>query len=245
MEKKVLMINGSFRRKNTYGVLAQIGEILKGRGVDCEILNLSDYDVRECHGCDESCINNLGCTTKDDDMRKLKEKVLQSDGLVLASPVYLRGVTSLFKAFADRTNCWFHNPETAGLPVLLVATTASTGLKETGQFLKSFAVGLGARLGGFIARSGPTFGKPVEEKELKKFLSLLEKDKDRYKPSMNEIVTFEVQKVLAMKLGGEGNKKFWEERDWTGRTYYYDCRMNVGKKLFSKLMFGILSKAIK
>jgi len=245
MNKKVLMINGSFRKRNTYNLLIQIGEILKKHGIESEILNLFDYEIKHCHGCDETCINNNGCNTQGDDMDAVRKKILESDAVVFGSPVYLSGVTSKFKAFADRTNNWFHNPETAGKPVLCVVTTESTGINETVKFLNSFTTGLGARKGGVISRSRPTFGKSVEEAELARFISLITKDKSEYAPAMNEIVIFQVQKVLAIKIGGEGNKQFWEEKGWTNKMYYYDCGMGFFKKTFSKMMFSILSKAIK
>ena len=244
MKKKVLMINGSVRKKNTYGILVQIGELLKRHDVESEILNLSDYQIKACNGCDETCIHNNGCNTKDDDMLALKQKLLESDGIVLSSPVYLSGVTSIFKAFADRTNVWFHNPETAGKPVLLVSTTESSGMKETMKFLDSLVTGWGARKGGSITRIGKGMKEPVTENEVSGFISLLTTDPEKYKPAMNELVIFVVQKVLALKFG-ESNKRFWEEKGWLDKYYYYPCKINPGKKLFSKMMTKIISNAMK
>ena len=55
---------------------------------------------------------------------------------------------------------------------------------------------------------------------------------------------FEVQKVLALKSTSE-TKKIWEEKNWLNRWYYYDCKMGLLKKGFSRMMFKILSKAMK
>ena len=238
------MVNGSPRKKNTYGLLLQIGDILKQRGVETEILDLSEFQIKACNGCDETCIHNMGCSTNDDDMAAIMEKIRNSDGVVLSSPVYLRGVTSTFKAFADRTNVWFHNPDIAGKPVLLVATTESTGMKETMMFLDSLVTGFGARQGGSIARVGKAMSSPVAEKELSDFISLIEGDAERYKPAMNELIIFVVQKILALKFG-DGNKLFWEEKGWIDKYYYYTCRINPLKKLFSKFMFKVISNSMK
>lgn len=243
MNQKILMINGSPRKKHTYNILLQVGEILKNHNIEFEIINLTDYNLKNCAGCDITCINNKGCNTKDD-MPILLQKIMESDGLVFASPVYLNGVTSLFKNFADRTNTWVHNPAPAGKPVLSVATTAATGLKQTKQFLESFAVGFGGRKGDFISRSNKNINLAVKEKELSRFLSLLKIDKRKYRPSIKEIVMFEVQKVMAIKFGG-GNREFWEEKAWLNKYYYYECKIGFGKKIFAKMMFKILSKAIK
>ena len=243
MSKKVLMINGSFRKKNTYNILVQIGQILKKHDIESEILNLFDYEIKDCTGCDEVCIGHGACHIKDG-MNEIMRKIMECDGLVLSSPVYLFGVSSKFKTFADRLNVWFHKPEPAGKPVLFAATTTVTGLKETIHFFDQFATGFGARKGGSITRVHKTLNVPVAEKEVSGFLSLLQKDKKYYRPSMNEIVIFEVLKVLALKSNG-ADRKFWEEKKWLDKLYYYDCRMGILKKLFSRMMFKILSNAMK
>ena len=240
---KVLLINGSARKENTYNILFQITQILKAHSIDSEILHLFDFTIKECEGCDNVCIKQGACQIKDD-MPAIMQKILESDGVVLGSPVYLGGVTSKFKAFVDRTNAWFHKPEPAGKPVFFVVTTASTGIKETLLFLNQFSAGFGGRKGGSIARQAKNMKIPVTEKDLSKFLSLLEKDKKLYRPSMKEIIIFEVQKVLALKSEGD-DRNFWQKNGWLDKLYYYDCRLNPVKKAFSGMMFKILSKAMK
>lgn len=242
MNKKVLMINGSFRKKNTYKLLLQIEQILKKQDIEVEILNLFDYEIKDCIGC-ELCIHKNGCAIKDD-MALLKQKIMDSDGIVLSSPVYLRSVTSKFKTFADRTCSWFHKPEPIGKPVLFVTTTASTGIKETKKFLGAFANGFGARIGDFISRKEHKLNESVKEKEVSRFLSLLKKDRSEYRPKMNEIVLFQVQKVLALKSSND-DRTFWVEKNWLDKPYYYKCKIGFAKRIFSKMMFKILTKAIK
>ncbi|MCL2130571.1 MAG: flavodoxin family protein [Treponema sp.] len=243
MGKKVLLINGSSRKKNTYSILVQIGQILKKYDIDSEILNMFDYKLDDCTGCDEICIKKDGCNISDD-MPVIMKKIIESDGIVFGTPVYLGGVTSKLKTFIDRTNTWFHKPELAGKPVFSVITTATTGIKETCNFLDQYAVRLGARKAGYISRSVKTWNVPVEEKEMKRFLSLLNTGENYYKPGMNQIIIFQVQKVLALKSDGS-DRKFWEERNWINKYYYYNCRINILKKAFSKMMFKILTNAMK
>lgn len=242
MNKKVLIIDGSARKKNTYNVLAQIGQTLEANSVDVEILNLFDYTIKDCVGC-EVCVNRKGCC-RNDDMNALMQKIMESDGVILGSPVYMCSVTSKLKAFADRTIGFVHKPEIAGKPMMFVATTASTGLKETRRFFESYATGLGARKGEFISRKVSDLSKPVEEKEMRRFLNLLNQDLKDYKPAMNEIVMFAVGKVLALKSNGDDNR-FWQEKGWLDKKYYYPCKMNPFKKLFSGFIFKVISKAMK
>jgi len=243
MSKKVVVINGSYRRENTFNVLTQIEAILNKNGIETEILNLGDYSINACNGCDSNCIKGARCCQTDDDMQKIREKILKCDGLILGSPVYMCGVTSRFKAFADRTNSWFHKPETAGIPVLHVATTASTGLKETVAFMQSLATGFGARQGGAVVRAGKAMRTPVTEAEAAKFLKLINSDKSNYKPSMNEIVLFQVQKTLASKSDGS-DSKFFKDRGLDKAYYHYKCKMNPLKKGLARMMAKILAKAM-
>lgn len=242
MGKKVLLIDSSNRRKNTYNVLLQIEKILKSRGFETEILNLFDYEIKDCVGCEICVTESVCCVT--DDMPVIMQKIKESDGLVLSSPVYMSGATSRFKAFADRTNIWVHKPEIAGKPVMYAATTASTGLKEIEKFFVSFAAGFGGRLGDFVGRAGKKMREPVREKEIARFLSLLSQDKSLYSPGLNEIIMFTVGKVLAAKSNGD-DRRFWEEKQWMDKIYYYPCNINPFKKVFSKFMLGVLTNAMK
>ncbi|GHV84438.1 hypothetical protein AGMMS50230_00460 [Spirochaetia bacterium] len=242
MSKKVLLMNGSARKKNTWGILQQLVQILKNHGIEGEILNLFDYRIEDCTGC-ESCVSHSGCSIEDD-MPVLMQKIMEADGVILSSPVYMGSVTSKFKTFADRLSRWIHKPETAGKPVMFVSTTMATGLKETRQFFEAFATGFGARKGGFISRAGKAINTPVKDKELSRFLTLLGEDTASYRPAMGEIVMFAVGKAMASKSSGD-DRRFWEEKEWFNKSYYYPCKMGPGKKLFSKLMFKVISNAMR
>ena len=241
MSKKIILINGSARKKNTYNVLLQIEKILKDKGFETEIINLFDYRIADCVGC-ETCVGNNACILKDD-MPAVMEKILDSDALVFGSPVYMDSVTSRFKTFADRSNVWVHKPQLAGKPVMFAATTASTGIKEIKRFFGSYSTGLGMRKGECVYRVGRKITDPIEKKELSRFLTLLEKDTKYYAPEIDEIIMFTVQKVMALK-SSKDDRKFWEEKNWFDKSYYYPCKMNIRKKLFSKFIFKAISKAM-
>ena len=241
MSKKILILDGSFRKKNTYNLLLQIERILNRKGYETEIINLFDVSINDCIGC-EACVSGTRCG-QIDDMSALMKKFMDSDGVVLSSPVYLNSVSSRFKTFADRTNAWTHKPEPVGKPVMFVTTSAFTGINETRRFFSSFATTFGGRKGDFIARIKKNWALPVQEKELRKFLSLLEKDKKYYKPANADIIMFTVQKVLSQKADDD-NKKFWVDRQWLDKSYYYPCKINIFKKLFGKFMYKVISGAM-
>jgi multimeric flavodoxin WrbA len=61
MSMRILIINSSFRKMNTYKILTQIEQLLKKSDThnNVEIINLFDYKIENCIGC-RKCITNGG-----------------------------------------------------------------------------------------------------------------------------------------------------------------------------------------
>lgn len=99
---KALGIFGSPRRGGNTEVLLK--EVLKGaerEGAKTDRIYLTDYAItpcKECHGCDQT-----GQCVILDDMEKIYPKLLESDIIVLASPIFFYGVTAWAKALIDRS----------------------------------------------------------------------------------------------------------------------------------------------
>jgi len=72
----------------------------KEAGAEIRCIRLVEKEIRACDGCD-ICIKNRKCHIQDDMAEVLEEMVL-SDGIIIASPVYIGGVTSQVKALIDR-----------------------------------------------------------------------------------------------------------------------------------------------
>lgn len=53
MHKKVLAINSSLRKMNTYGILEKLKNELRQKQINVDIINLFDYDIKECIGCEQ------------------------------------------------------------------------------------------------------------------------------------------------------------------------------------------------
>jgi len=101
-DMKVLAFSGSPRREgNTKIVLRHTLEPLTEAGFETEIIDLFDYDVKPCLGCND-CRKKEYCPI-DDDLIPLYEKMKASDGIILASPVYFCAATPPLKALIDRT----------------------------------------------------------------------------------------------------------------------------------------------
>lgn len=99
---KVLLLNGSPREKGcTYTALCEAAEVLKAEGIDTEILHVGEEAVRGCMGC--GCCARLGkCVYGDDKVNEAVEKMKESDGLIIGSPVHYASASGAITSFMDR-----------------------------------------------------------------------------------------------------------------------------------------------
>jgi multimeric flavodoxin WrbA len=98
---KVLGVGFSHRKGGNSEIL--LNEALKGAkecGAQVEFLGLRNQNIGPCIGC-QTC-RESGVCALNDGMQAVYTKLEQSDGLILASPVYNFSVSGLGKAFMDR-----------------------------------------------------------------------------------------------------------------------------------------------
>lgn len=228
---KIIAINSSKRKMNTYGVIEQVKEILNEDNINVEIIHLFDHDIEPCIGC-ENCLIKGNCVCKDD-VSDIMDKIKSSDGVILTSPVYMENVSGILKIFLDRTCRWFHRPELCGKPILVIATTKGSGLKSTLKYLERVVIQWGGFNAGKIGRSIRNIDDKVEVSEVKRFIDHIKMDKKHYKPSLNALIHFQVQKVLAKKVGYL-DCEYWEKKNWNSEVYYFKSKINPIKKLAAK-----------
>ena len=99
----VLIFNGSPRRKgNTSVLVKEFTRALEETNTGFEIFDLHYMDIKPCQFCNW-CVNNnaLKCVQKDD-MQELYPKLLKSEKIVLASPIYWFNISAQMKLFIDR-----------------------------------------------------------------------------------------------------------------------------------------------
>jgi multimeric flavodoxin WrbA len=100
---KVLIFNGSPRRKgNTVVLINEFTKALTESDVEFEIINLNEMNIKPCQHCNW-CVNDnaLPCVQKDD-MNDLYPKLLESEKIVLASPIFWFNISAQLKLFIDR-----------------------------------------------------------------------------------------------------------------------------------------------
>lgn len=98
---KVLLINGSPNARGcTYTALSEVEQVLKQQGIDTEIIQVGNKDIRGCIGC-RSCKKTGKCVF-DDIVNEVAPKFEECDGIVIGSPVYYASANGTLISFLDR-----------------------------------------------------------------------------------------------------------------------------------------------
>lgn len=99
---KVLGIVGSPRRGgNTQQVMEEFLQSCTEEGLQTEIILLADLNIRPCQEC-LFCKTNRKCKNDRDDFLPVYNKMLNSDAIVVASPVFFGSATAEITALLDR-----------------------------------------------------------------------------------------------------------------------------------------------
>jgi multimeric flavodoxin WrbA len=106
MEIKILGICGSpIKHGNTEVFLEEALKAAEGTGnVQTELISLAGKEIRDCRHCNwclAKQVEGKFCS-QNDDMVEIYPRVLQADGLLLASPVYIGRLSGYLACFIDR-----------------------------------------------------------------------------------------------------------------------------------------------
>ena len=98
---KITVLFGSPNRKGSTNILVE--NFVKGAaeaGHECEVLDICHMDIHPCTGC-VACGYEGPCVQKDD-IEQIRTKLLASDMVVFATPLYYYGMSAQLKTVVDR-----------------------------------------------------------------------------------------------------------------------------------------------
>jgi multimeric flavodoxin WrbA len=101
---RIVVINAAPRMEagNTQVMLTPFLVGCRGEGADVDMALLGRKEINACIGCFTCYAETPGVCIHSDDMPALMERISRADLMVLATPVYIDGMTSLTKIFWDR-----------------------------------------------------------------------------------------------------------------------------------------------
>jgi multimeric flavodoxin WrbA len=165
---KIISIVGSPHglKGNTARLLSYVLEGTKTEGATNETLVLSGGNVLPCLACD-TCHRKGRCPQKDE-FEVIKEKILESDGIVLASPNYISSVSAQMKAFMDRCCGVVHRMAFQGKYGASVITSGGGDEEPIARYMNHFLLTTGViPVGAVWATMGTIVGQDFPEETLR------------------------------------------------------------------------------
>jgi multimeric flavodoxin WrbA len=253
---KVLGINGSPRKKNTLQVVQMIMDGITHPNIEKEIITLGEHRFRLCLGC-LHCIDNYEgsyeatdyhCIQKDkDDVGLIKSKMMEADGIILGTPIYIMRESAHLKLVIDRLVDMAHMFPLAGKYFVVVSTIglppsrlpmavepAHTYLKYWmhellgAYFTGEMTVSYYPELNSWPGQTEESVRKQAKELGQKLASDIIEKK--RYPPSEKDLQTFKNLKQKVIYTGTEAFKKlgmpeakeaeYWKRKGWLDKDFY-------------------------
>lgn len=253
---KILAIIGSPRKGNSYKITQQVESEIKklDDDVNFEYIFLSEADIKPCKGC-FLCLSKgeQFCPLKDD-REEIVEKILNSDGFILVSPVYVMHVTGLMKNFIDRLAYICHRPAFFNQHALAISTTGALGLKDVLNYLADVArvwmansvVKLGLETPPHKVNAinlDQTVDKKVV-KSAKKFYENIKFQK-HLSPSLMQVIQFRAQQAIFSLPDSEdktplsADYRFYQ--NLSDKKFYIDRNVNVFKNMLGWIVGKIVA----
>ncbi len=205
---------------NTSLMLEMLRPVVMEEGFELEVINLAGQNIEFCTGCG-FCMEKGRCWI-DDDHRKIVDKLLAADGVILASPVYFMHVTGQMKTFLDRCLAFSHKPRSTWKPGLAISVSAGMGETDTANYLAfllrtfgAFSVGtltaIATQPGGFLGKEA------VESRaaDLARDLARAIKEKRRYPATDRDLRFYQFMGTLVKSQKDTLMKhdyKHWQEQ---------------------------------
>lgn len=136
MGKKVLILSGSPRKGGNSDLLCD--EFMRGAmesGNQAEKIRVAEKKIAHCSAC-YYCTSHEGACVLKDDMADILQKIIDTDVLVLASPVYFYSINAQLKTVIDRTVARW--TEVKDKDFYYIVTMADKGLASADTTLACF-----------------------------------------------------------------------------------------------------------
>jgi multimeric flavodoxin WrbA len=135
---KIIGIVGSPRKikGNTGRLMLEVLKAAEKEGASFETVGLPGGTVLPCIACD-TCHKKGFCPQKDD-FDAVQAKIIESDGVVLASPNYIFNVSAQLKAFMDRCGGVIHRLGFDGKYGASVVTSGGGDEAPIAEFMNHF-----------------------------------------------------------------------------------------------------------
>ena len=235
--KKVTAFVGTASKKHTRYAAQKFLAVLESLGgVQGEVVVLSDYKLAACRGCKICFIKGEQLCPLKDDRDLLFEKMMASDGVVLATPNYSFQVSGTMKTFLDRLGFVFHRPCLFGKAFTSIVVQGFYGGSKILSYLDFVGNGLGFNT---VKGSCITALDPMTEYEQQRvdglFTALGRKFHKRLlqapypSPSLLKLLIFRMSRTNVRLLSEKTSPDYayYRDKGWLESGYFYPVRLNL------------------
>ena len=189
----------------------------ESQGAKTEMIYLTGENVLFCKACD-TC-HKKGRCPQDDEFETIKDKILGSDGLIVASPNYILNVSGQMKAFMDRCCGVIHCLAFEGKYGASVVTSGGGDEKEVSNYLDYFLITTGILpVGSVWATMGNIAGDAFPEDIKKSAFELGEKLVLSWK---NKMIDKDIENRIDKFKDRMRSLMLWRKQEWPYEYNYW------------------------
>jgi multimeric flavodoxin WrbA len=214
----ILLISSSPRKLKSQTFQLALS-MLEGHdsSVKTDIVHLCDQSIEFCRHCERCHKKILACPIKDD-FRPIVDRMLNADGIILASPNYINHITASMKALLERASHFIHCKRLLGKYIAGAVSSGSGNDREALEYLRHCSLTCGAYyVGGVSARSPVGKEKKAEASRLGKDLVETIREKKNYprqRKQIEEGIGYFKAIIERRKDSWSGEYAYWKEREW-------------------------------
>ncbi len=250
---KIIILNGSKKKGNTDRLIQLVIEKMLLLGdVEFEQIGVTDLNLEFCKSCHRCFLEGEDKCPHHEIVSALEQKLLEADGFIIASPIYVLHISASVKNVLDHFAYICHRPRFCTKKALIIVQTVGAGevdgIKYFRKILKMLGVNklysLGIKIFNLEIKINPYLDKKISRIVSQFYQDL--KSGQIHQPSFADIFNYNLWRAI-ISLQAKDNTfdyRYWEERGWL-KTNYYFVISNPVKKLFSIILFKILSMIFK
>lgn len=250
---KILICVGSYRRNGNTAHITKLVEHelaqLAARAdvpLDVETIFLAHQEIGACRGCRVCFDQGETLCPLHDDLLAIKARMVEADGVIVASPVYVNDVSGTTKNWIDRLAHVCHRPQFAGTCAYLITTIGSG---PSGHALKTLGAALQTWGFHIVGQTGFKTGALMEKTELQiRYRAEAAKiagqmfdaiHRRRFaNPSFLALMTFHIQQRAWQHASHDTvDYRYWEGQGWLEpqREFYIPHQANRAKVFLARL----------
>ena len=222
----VLIIHGSPRK---HGCSTNISKLILEKLNPNKVLeiDLQKENLPYCAGCLNCVKKGIEFCPHSDQTLLLREKILEADTIIVASPVYILHMSGQLKTFLDHYPSLFlvHRPEKSMYKkqLIVVATAAGPACKQTLKEIKEcftffgisriYKMGIGVQADNYKTI---TLSKMKEiETKADKIVKKVNKNENSKKVSLKIRMWFYISRIMQKKVKvTDIDYSYWEKNNW-------------------------------